>query len=191
MKNILYFSVLLFNTINICSAGIVIDGYLVPAGVDEYEIVIDDATAFSVDMTSPLFEASVWLFDDSGDLTLEDQFWIDGFPSVFPGDLSAGDEGNYTLAISIFGVEPEDITDPINLSEGWYTDAANPGDEGDYSVTIEGASLYEPEEPAPAPPPPAPAAPAAKQIPTLSEWGMILMSAFLGLTVFARQRKLI
>ena len=177
MKNILYFSVLFFSSINICSAGIVIDGYLPPAGVDEYEIVVDDAAAFSVDMTSiNLIEASVWLFDDIGDLVLDDQFWIDGVTSVYPGDLITG-IGDYTLAVSIFGVGPFPSN---NLNDGWDTSIANPGDEGDYKVNIEGASLAA-----------APPATAAKPIPTLSEWGMILMSVFLGLTVFARQRKLI
>jgi hypothetical protein len=181
MKNILYFSVLFFSSINICSAGIIdINGHIDSNGVvvNEYEIVVDDAAAFSVDMTSiNLIEASVWLFDDICDLVLDDQLWIDGVTSIYPGDLITG-IGDYTLAVSIFGVMPFPSN---NLNDGWDTSIANPDDKVDYKVTVEGASLAA----APALPP------AAKPIPTLSEWGMILMSALLGLTVFARQRKLI
>ena len=177
MKYLLYFTAMLFGSINISSAtSFELDDYLNITGVNEYKIIINNATAFSVNMTSlDLTEASVWLFDENGDLALEDQFWINDFPSVDPGALGSGDEGYYTLAVSVFGVEPFLSN---NLTDGWDKSIANPDDEGEYSLQVTGAALISPRL-------------EVKSIPTLSEWAFILLSALIGLSVFASQRRLI
>ena len=151
MKYILYFTVLLFSSINLSSAA-QIHGHLDTFDVDTYKINVTDAENFSVEMTGHMSnekgpiddaeaEASVWLFKaPSGKLSWDDQFWSNDFPSIFPGDFSDGDEGMYYLAFSIFGIEP--ATD--NIHDGWLTDAANDEDYGDYWVEITGASVPAP-----------------------------------------------
>lgn len=148
MKYILCFSVLLLSSINLSSAAS-IDGSLDYPSGDTYrthQININDAPNFSVNMTTVgLAEASLWLFDGLGGWVTDDQFWSgNGFTSIFPGDLSAGDEGMYYLAVSIFGVQPDSLS--LNMNDAWedFTFPGNQQDSGQYSLEITGATVPAP-----------------------------------------------
>jgi len=152
MKYILYFSVLIFSSINVSSAASLdIHGYLNPQSYNIHEINVTDAANFSAEMMTSkgLDEASFWMFDAAGDYVTDDQFWIPGVASVDKGDLSAGDEGMYFIAASIFGMQPDSFSE--NMNDPWenFTFPDNAKDEGEYWISLTGVDA---PKPVPAPP---------------------------------------